>query len=171
MLSRINDLMAAIRRRVEFLLTGLALAFMAASWVLNLFGSNTLVVNTVVAAIGIASAGLGASLSAAAADVRTDLRERFPARVCDLRQDMADDLGRARQLIQIISYEELSGADRSRMRFYDMLRRAAQEIPHQRIIWNLDHVNWIRQDLSLDPWTGRVDYDQKRRLKCDESAL
>jgi hypothetical protein len=25
--------------------------------------------------------------------------------------------------------------------------------------------------LSLDPWTGRVDYDQKRRLKCDESAL
>src|SRR5262249_59611728 len=60
-----------------------------------------------------------------------------------------DGLGRARQLIQIISYEELSGADRSRMRFYDMWRRAAQEIPHQRIICNLDHVNWLRQYLSF----------------------
>lgn len=153
MSDRAGDGLTRIRRKAlaftDIILSAVTLGFIIVSWVLGLFGSNTLLVNTIVAAIGVASVGLANAVNGGISLARADISDRLPARVCDYRQDMADAISNARQRIQIISHEELTAADKSRRHFYTALRAAARKVPHQRIIWNGDHLNWIRQDLEF----------------------
>jgi hypothetical protein len=133
----------------DIILSAVTLGFVVLSWVLSLFGSNTLLVNTIVAAIGISSVGLANAINGSIFLARADIRDRFPAKVCGYRQDMTDVILSAAQLIQVTSHEELANADKSRRHFYAALRKATRKVPHQRIIWNDDHIGWIRQDLEF----------------------
>lgn len=153
MSDRGGDVLTRIRRKVwpytDIVLSAVTLGFILVSWVLSLFGSNTLLVTTIVAAIGVSSAGLANAVSSGISLVRADIRGRLPARVCGYRPDMADAISNAAQLVQIISHEELANADKSRRHFYAALRAATRKVPHQRIIWNRDHISWIRRDLEF----------------------
>jgi hypothetical protein len=149
---RVGNVFKVFRRKMwphtDIILSVITLTFILVSWALGLFGSNTLLVSTIVAAIGASSVGLASAFGAGIELVRTDIRDRLPARVCGYRPDMAEAVSNAAQLIQIISYEELAGADKSRRHFYSALKASARKIPHQRIVWNRDHVLWVRRNLE-----------------------
>ena len=152
MSNRVDNVLMRIRRKVwshtDTIISVATFSFILLSWVLSLFGSNTLLVSTIVAAIGFSSAGLANALVGGSALVRADVRDRLPARVCGYRPDITETISNAVRLIQIISYEELQSADKSRRHFYIALRAATRKVPHQRIVWNRDHLLWVRQDLE-----------------------
>ena len=152
MSNRVGNVLMRIRRKVwphtDTILSVATFSFILLSWVLSLFGSNTLLVSTIVAAIGFSSAGLANALVGGIGLVRTDVRDRLPARVCGYRPDITETISNAVRLIQIISYEELQSADKSRQHFYSALRAATRKVPHQRIVWNREHLLWVRQDLE-----------------------
>jgi hypothetical protein len=153
MSDRTGDALTGIRRKTwsytDIILSAVTLIFILVSWVLSLFGSNTLLVTTVVAAIGFSSVGLANAVSGGISLVRADVRDRLPARVCGYRADMAQAISTASQSIQIISHEELANADKSRRHFYSALRAATRKVSHKRIIWNREHIDWIRHDLQF----------------------
>lgn len=152
MSDRVDSVFKVFRRKMwphtDIILSAITLSFILVSWALGLFGSNNLLVSTIVAAIGVSSVGLANAFAAGIELVRADLRDRFPVRVCSYRPDMAEAVSNATQLIQIISYPELASADKSRRHFYNSLKASVRKVPHQRIVWNRDHVLWIRQNLE-----------------------
>jgi hypothetical protein len=127
MSDRVGNVFKVFRRKMwphtDIILSVITLSFILVSWALGLFGSNTLLVSTIVAAIGVSSVGLVNALGAGIELVRTDIRDRLPAKVCGYRPDMAEAVSNATELIQIISYQELAGADMSRRHFYRGLCR------------------------------------------------
>jgi hypothetical protein len=83
MSDRAGEVLARIRRKAwpytDIILSAVTLGFILVSWVLSLFGSNTLVVTTIVAAIGVSSAGLANVVNGGISLTRADIRDRLPA--------------------------------------------------------------------------------------------
>ena len=68
----------------------------------------------------------------------------------------------ANESIDIISYVNLRAADAKRTQYYDALYLAIKKrhISHQRIIWNLDQLLWLKQMLSMG-WDDLPEFSVK----------
>lgn len=71
-------------------------------------------------------------------------------------------LNNAKESIDIISYVNLRAADAKRSKFYDALYTAVftRQISHQRIIWNLDQLEWLEQMLKMG-WDNLPEFSVK----------
>lgn len=73
-----------------------------------------------------------------------------------------NSLNNATESIDIISYVNLRAADAKRSKFYDALYTAVfnRLISHQRIVWNLDQLEWLEQMLKIG-WDNLPEFSVK----------
>lgn len=71
-------------------------------------------------------------------------------------------LNGAKESIDIISFVNLRAADAKRNQFYDALRSAIEirRVSHQRIVWNLDQLQWLDQMLNMG-WDNFAEFSVK----------
>lgn len=94
------------------------------------------------------------SLSSTNGNTNTKKADTSIAKIYKTRVDsyevFLNTLNNAKQSIDIISYVNLRAADVKRSKFYDALYTATcdRRISHQRIVWNLDQLEWLEQMLK-----------------------